>query len=97
MYDKRHSVTDEAFRFAAIVDKAFATQDADLFAELTTMSDAPLPWVPAAVGRWQEEQPNAITGLGKLERLALAAMREGCATPKTVFAFASAAETPPQY
>jgi hypothetical protein len=97
LYKNRQPVTDEAFRFAETVDKAFATQDQDLFAELIKMSDAPLPWVPAAVARWQEEQPNAVTGLGKLESLALAAIREGCATPKKVFSFVSAADTPPQF
>ena len=97
LYDNRRPVTDEQFLFAEVVDVAFAKQDADLFAELSNMSEAPLPWVPAAVVRWMQEQPDARTGLGRLESLALTAIREGNETPGSIFKFVASADTPPQY
>ena len=97
LYTSRRPVTNEQFRFAAVVDRAFATQDAALLAELSEMADPPLPWVPAAVRRWLQEQPDLTTGLGRLESLALAAIRAGCETPARIFASVAAADTPPQF
>jgi hypothetical protein len=97
LYHCRRPVTEEQFKFAAVVDKAFATQDAVLLTELSEMSKPPLPWVPAAATRWLQEQPDSATGLGRLESLALAAMRAGCETPGKIFASVAAAETPPQF
>jgi hypothetical protein len=97
LYVRRQPVTEEQFRFAAVVDNAFATQDAFIFAELSQTIDAPLPWVPAAVTRWLQEQPDPSTGLGRLESLALAAIRSGCDTPDKIFASVAAADTPPQF
>ena len=56
-----------------------------------------LPWIPAAVKRWMEEHPDPATGLGRLERLALEAIRSGCKTTAEMFSFVSARETPPQF
>jgi hypothetical protein len=97
LYTSRRAVTDEQFRFAAIVDKAFATQDIALFTELSEATEPPLPWVPAAVTRWLKEQPDQTTGLGRLESLALAAIRSGCETPGKIFVSVAAADTPPQF
>jgi hypothetical protein len=71
VYDRRRPVTDAQFQFAEVVDRAFACQDRVLFAQLARQSDAPLPWVPAAVTRWLQEQPEPQTGLGRLEQLVL--------------------------
>lgn len=97
LYDDRCPVTDEQFRFAEVVDKAFATQDVDSFCELAKMPGSPLPWVAAAVARWMQEQPDPERGLGRLEELALAAVGDGCETPGEIFASVAAADTPPQY
>jgi len=97
LYDNRRPLTDEQFRFAAVVDDAFATQDAAMFAELTALADAPLPCVPAAVTRWLQEQPDPVTGLGRLEHLALAAVRDGCERPDKIFAAVAAADKPSQF
>jgi len=97
LYDRRHPVTDDQFSFAAVVDEAFATQSFSRLAELSEMVDASLPWIPAAAARWMEEQPDPHTGLGRIETLALAAIRNGCATPVEVFASVAAADTPPQF
>lgn len=97
LYANRLPVTGGQFRFAAVVDKAFATQDAALLIELTETAEAPLPWGPAAVRRWLQEQPDPATGLGRLESLALAAINDGCDTPAKIFASVAAAETPPQF
>jgi hypothetical protein len=96
-YPARQPVTDAQFRFAGIVDKAFADQDDAAFSELALMPDAPLPWIPAAVARWLAEKPDPQTGLGRLEQLALDAIRAGCSTPADIFASVSAAEEPPQF
>jgi hypothetical protein len=97
LFDQRRPVTEEQFRFADVVDQAFAAQDAAAFAALARHTDAPLPRVPAAVTRWLEEQPDPATGLGRLEQLALGAIRGGCETPGEIYAAVSAAETPPQF
>jgi hypothetical protein len=97
VYDLRQRVTEDQFRFAERVDRAFAMQDMAAFVELSKCQGAPLPWVPAAVARWLEEQPDEATGLGRLEKLALEAVRCGSRTPSAIFAFAAAHDTHPQY
>lgn len=97
LYEKRRSVTEAQIRFASVVDKAFAHQDQKLLAELAGMDDAPLPWVSAAVTRWLAEQPDPDTGLGRLETLALEAIRNGLEKPFDIFAAVAKADTPPQF
>ena len=97
VYNQRQSVTDAQFRFAKHVDEAFANQDLKMFSELTCKSNAPLPWVPSAVKRWLQEQPDPETGLGRLEQLALEAIRAGCKKPWDIFESVAAADTPAQF
>ncbi|MEF3698355.1 DUF1835 domain-containing protein [Desulfolutivibrio sp.] len=97
LYPGRRPVTDGQFRFATVVDQAFATQDAAVFAELSETAEPPLPFVPAAVRRWMQEEPDPQTGLGRLEALALAAIRAGCETPGEIARAVAAAETPPRF
>jgi hypothetical protein len=97
LYPERRPVTDGQFRFAAVVDKAFALQDPALLTELSKAAGPPLSWVPAAAARWLQEQPDPATVLGRLESLALAAIRSGCETPGRIFASVAAADTPPQF
>jgi len=97
MDHRRQSLTAAQWMFAERVDRAFALQDPAAFQELASWEEAPLPWVPAAVGRWLAEQPDGATGLGRLESLALEAIRAGCRTPAEIFAFVSKRDTPPQY
>ena len=97
LYDRRKPVTDAQFQFAKVVDQAFAAQNLALFNKLSRQADAPLPWVPAAVTRWLQEQPDPVTGLGRLETLALDAIRSGCETPNEILSAVAAADTPPQF
>jgi hypothetical protein len=97
LYDHRQPVTDAQFQFAVHVDRAFATQDFSALTELAQARDAPLPWIPAAVSRWLQEHPDPVTGLGRLEQLALDAIRAGCETPWKIFASVANADTPPQF
>jgi hypothetical protein len=97
VYDRRRAIMPEQSRFAREVDSAFARQDRNMFRELAALADAPLPWVPAAAARWLEERPDAQTGLGRLARMALDAIRTGSRVPGDIFRAAAAAETPPQY
>lgn len=97
LYDHRQPVTDAQFEFAVHVDKAFAVQDFSALTELSQSKDAPLPWIPAAVSRWLQEHPDPVTGLGRLEQLALEAIRAGCETPGEIFKSVAAADTPPQF
>ncbi|MDD2768455.1 MAG: hypothetical protein PHT19_06955 [Methylococcus sp.] len=96
VYPMRRPVSRDQFVFAERVDRAFALQDLQAFAELGGQTDAPLPWVPAAVRRWLAEQPDE-TGLGRLERLALEAIRSGKDEPWAIFAAAAAQDMPPQF
>jgi len=97
VYGDRRPVTDAQFQCAVRVDKAFAVQDLGLFTELSELTDAPLPWVPAAVTRWLQEQPDPETRLGRLEVLALEAIRGGCDRPTEIFGSVAAADTTPQF
>jgi len=97
LYDHRQPVTDAQFQFAVHVDRAFATQDFSALTELAQAHDAPLPWIPAAVSRWLQEHPDPVTDLGRLEQLALDAIRAGCETPWKIFASVANADTPPQF
>ncbi len=97
VYDRRVPLTPEQFDLAERVDRAFALQDQAAFRELSGLADPPLPWISAAVRRWLEEKPDPDTGLGKLERLALEAVRSGRETPADIFAFVAAKDTPPLY
>ncbi len=97
LYGDRRPVTDEQYAFAGRVDEAFATRDLLLLTGLSRMEEAPLPWVPAAAARWLQERPDPVTGLGRLETLALEAIRGGVRTPGEVFEAVAAADTPPQY
>ena len=97
VYGNRLPVTDTQFRFAVQVDGAFAAQDSGMLIELSQATDAPLPWVPAAVARWLQERPDPVTGLERLEELALAAIQAGCETPGKIFKSVAAADTPPQF
>ena len=87
VYDQRHALKTDHFRFSERVDRAFADQDQAAFRALADLTDAPLPWIPAAVKRWIEEHPDPATGLGRLERLALEAIRSGCKTTAEMFSF----------
>jgi len=97
VYDRRHPVTDAHLHFAVDVDRAFAALDPALLEDLSRQTDAPLPWVPAAVTRWLQEWPDPASGLGRLESLALEAVRDGCETPSAIFAAVAAADAPPQF
>lgn len=97
LYGRQIPVTDAQFDFARTVDQAFAHQDGKRFTQLARQTDAPLPWIPAAVKRWLAEQPDPTTGLGRLDRLVLDALRNGKQTPWEIFKAAAAADTPPQY
>jgi len=97
LYDQRMPVSDAQFRFGEVVDEAFANQDLTLFSELAGRVDTPLPWVPAAVTRWLQERPDAKTGLGRLEYLALTAIRGGCERPDEILSSVAEADTVPRF
>ena len=97
VYGNRQLVTESQFRFAVRVDEAFATQNTELLTELAQAINAPLPWIPAAIARWLQERPDPLTGLGRLEDLALRAIRSGCEKPGKIFNTVAAADTPPQF
>jgi hypothetical protein len=93
----RKPVTKPQSMFATEVDRTFAIHDRTRMTALAQMRDAPLPWLPAAATRWLQEQPDPTTGLGRLETLALAAIRNGNHTPQNIFNAVAAADIPPQY
>jgi hypothetical protein len=97
VYDRRKPVTMDQFLFAEYVDRAFALQDPIAFGKLSDYQKASLPWVPAAVSRWIKEQPDRLTGLGLLEKLAMDAIYSGCETPREIFSYVSGKDNPPQF
>lgn len=97
LYDQRRMVTAAQFQFAEVVDQAFVSQDLSQFTALSRSTAVPLPWVPAAVARWLAEFPDPLSGLGRLEQLALDAIGSGCQTPGEIFSAVAAKDTHPQY
>jgi len=97
LFSRRLPITKEQFSYAHVVDRAFALQNMLLLTELARASSAPLPWVPAAAARWLQEQPDAETGLGRLDQLILNALRTGSQTPAEIYKTVSASERHPQF
>lgn len=97
LYSKRYLVTAEQFEFAETVDRAFATQDKAVLTELSQEISAPLPFIIASAKRWLLEQPDLKSGLGRLEYLALEAIRSGCKTPGEIFLRVAEGEKSPQF
>ena len=97
LYGGRRFVTKDQFRFAGRVDRAFARQDQAEFLAQSNMDRAPLPWVPAAAARWLLEQPDASTGLRRLEELALQGIRSGLSSPSAIFRFVAANDAHPHF
>jgi len=97
LYDQRQRVSKGQFLFARHVDRTFALQDRAAFLEIASLQHAPLQWIPAAVTRWLEEQPDEATGLGRLERFVLEAVRSGLSTPSQIFSYAATHDTHPLF
>ncbi len=93
----RRPLSAEQFSYAAHIDHIFAENDFYRAERISKQQGAPLPWVPAALKRWLEERPDPETGLGRLESMALAAVRAGWRKPSDIYNYAAAAETPPQF
>ena len=96
-YPTRQPVSPEQFAFARTLDHAFAEQDLATFQTLATQSQAPIPWVSAAVTRWLEEHNYADSEFGRLEYHILTALRAGHHSPAEIFTAVAQADTPPQY
>jgi len=94
---QRESVTPAQYIFAKQVDAAFAEQDRRELQALSQLRDTPLEWVPPAAQRLLEEFPDSKSGLGRLERMALEAIHQGCENPADIYGAVAAAETPPQF
>jgi len=90
-------VTADQVSLAREVDAALALQDTAALGALAARRAAPIPGIPAAARRWLEEWPDRETGLGKLERLALEAVQAGRGSPREIFAYVAAHDTPPQF
>jgi len=97
LYTGRSQVSEAVFQFAIFLDRVFADRDRVQMEEISKMPAAPLQWVPAAMKRWLQEQPDPVTGLGRLERLALDAIRTGLSAPGEILNAVARADTPPQY
>jgi hypothetical protein len=97
LYENRRPVTEEQFDFAAVADRAFALQDRAALTDLSRLESAALPRVPAAAERRLLEFPDPRTGLGRLEELALGAVRSGCRTPGEIFLAVSAHDRHPLF
>lgn len=95
--DQKQPITREQFEFAKIVDTAFAYQDMNLLTQLSQNQDPPFPWIPKAIKRWLAEQPDPVTGFGKLETLVLSAVDQDMTHPVDIFKFAAKNDDPPQY
>ena len=97
LYPQRHEVTPEEYDFAIRVDTAFATYNRTEFHTLATLSHTSLPFIPKAVQRWLDDNPDSETELGKLDTLILQTVRQGVTNPVQIFKTVSEAVTPPQY
>ena len=96
-YPRRAPVTPAMFAFATEADAAFGHHDGTALRRLASLTDAPLPHVPAAAARRLREFPDPETGLGRLEQLVLQALDQGAMKPKALFHAVAALDAPPQY
>lgn len=96
-YHARIPVSRPQFDFGCQVDAVFAERDLARAALISSQGQAPLRWVPTALSRWLQEQPDQETGLGRLETMALEAIRGGRAKPWEIFKRVAATETDPQF
>lgn len=96
-YPQRQSISQQQLEYAVQIDNAFADADCVRLQQLANHSQPPLPWLPAAIRRWQLEQPDPKTGLGELHRLSLEAIRQGSSSPDKLFRAVAASDSHPQY
>ena len=97
IYSWRKKVSKAQFELAVKIDAAFAAQENSLFRDLLTVPHPAYPWIAAAIKRWLEETPDPVSGLGKLESLALEAVNAGISSPAAIFKYVSNHDTHPQY
>ena len=96
-YHLKKPMNREQFRYGLEVDRVFSEGDLQQAAILAAQKKPPLAWVPAALRRWLQEEPDPETGLGRLEAMALDAVRCGRKKPWDIFNRVAAMETPPQF
>lgn len=96
-YQSKRPVTGSQFNFGETVDRVFADRDLEMARILSKKKDVPIEWIPEAMERWLQEQPDPVTGLGRLEALALEAIAQGCNHPWDIYHQVAAAETLPQF
>lgn len=94
---QRVPVSAEQFALAMRADAAFASQDAVALAGMARAESTALPWLAAAARRWLQEWPDPQTGLGRLEHLALSAIRSGCQRPDRIYRAVAESDEPPQF
>lgn len=97
LLDTASDVTDEQFEYSIEVEKAFSSQDLNAFEKLASEVNPAIPGMPIAFRRWLQEQPDAETGLGWLEKTALEAVKQGKTKPGEIFRYVAEADEPPQY
>ncbi|MDR3088842.1 MAG: DUF1835 domain-containing protein [Desulfobulbaceae bacterium] len=96
LYRSRHLLSSPEFALARRAERAFAARDVVDLRRLALEQSAPLPFLPAACARLLEELPDE-TGLGKLDRLILAALRDGAPDFIAVYRYVAAHDTRPQF
>ncbi len=97
IYKQRSKVTDAQYKLAKIVDEAFACQNIEKIQKLSAVEHLEIPGLQAAVRRWLEELPDPKTGLGKLGRLALDAVKSGLKSPVEIFKYTASHDSSPQF
>lgn len=97
LYPTRIHLSPKAFEFAVRADRCFALRDPQSLSELASSSCTELPFVAPAAQRLLAENPSDRTALGRLETIALEAIREGADTFPAVFSATAKKDTPPQY
>ncbi len=97
IYKHRAKVTAAQYRLAQKADEAFAAQDIEKIKQLSTLDHSEITGLQAAAKRWLEELPDTETGLGKLARLALDAVKSGLNSPVEIFKYTAAHDSHPQF
>jgi hypothetical protein len=97
LYTQRVSVSSEIFEYANLVDDALACKNQERIRALSQQQQAPLCGTPEAMGRWLAELPEGEWQLGRLQRLALEAIRLGNSKPVDIYNAVSAADSHPQF
>ena len=97
LYDCQQPVSLEQYNFASEAEHGFAAQNQMALRKIAAVTNASLPYLPAAATRWLQELSDPVTGNGRLEDFILQAVKDNAQVPTEILRSVAAKELPPQF